>query len=313
MKPLLADDYVESKLAFPIIGQPKIDGVRALNSNGRFTGRSLKTFKNIYATDRYSVDALAGFDGEVAHGPANSPTLCRDTSSALGAIFGQPELAWWLFDYVTPESVRMPYELRYAALSDRLIELERNAPALWRDMRIVPARELLSVEDLEEYDAENLAAGYEGTILRDPRALHKEGRSGSKPFLWRVKRFTDFEFVIHGLVEGEQNGNAAKVNELGRTERSTHQRNMYANGMVGALTGTVLSPVKDGSRVLLAAGQPVRVGAGCLTHDERKRYFENPGEIIGRVGKAKFFPKGVKDKLRFPTFQSFRQAADISA
>lgn len=53
MKPLLADDWVESKLVFPLIGQPKVDGVRALNMVGKLTARSLKPFKNKYLTARY--------------------------------------------------------------------------------------------------------------------------------------------------------------------------------------------------------------------------------------------------------------------
>ena len=45
MKPMLAEDFDESKLIFPLIAQPKIDGVRGLNMLGTLTGRSLKTHK----------------------------------------------------------------------------------------------------------------------------------------------------------------------------------------------------------------------------------------------------------------------------
>jgi DNA ligase 1 len=311
MKPLLADDYIESKLVFPIIGQPKIDGVRALNMTGPFTGRSLKKFKNQYVTTRYSHSALVGLDGEAACESHVHPALCRITSSKLGTIKGEPFMLWWLFDYVTIESKSLPYGTRLDMLRERFNQLQTEAPDLWQNLRLFPWRMLHSLEELEAYDAENLEAGYEGTILRDPNAAHKEGRSGAKPILWRIKRFVDFEFVIDEVEEGEQNTNEAKLNELGHTERSTHQDNMIPNGMVGALLGRTVAVVKDGQRVLFEAGRPVRIGAGCMTHDERKHYFENQNEIIGRIGKAKFFPKGIKDKLRFPTFQSFREAADM--
>ena len=41
MKPQLANDANLATLKYPLIVQPKIDGVRALNINGTLTGRSL--------------------------------------------------------------------------------------------------------------------------------------------------------------------------------------------------------------------------------------------------------------------------------
>jgi DNA ligase-1 len=87
---------------------------------------------------------------------------------------------------------------------------------------------------------------------------------------------------------------------------------MIPNGMVGVILGRTLSLIKDGNKILFENNHSVRIGAGSLTHDDREYYFENQNEIIGRIGKAKFFPKGIKDKPRFPTFQSFRDIVDIS-
>jgi len=73
----------------------------------------------------------------------------------------------------------------------------------------------------------------------------------------------------------------------------------------------VVSDVVYEGRVLFPAGAEVTVSAGCLTHDERRKYFLDPAQITGRIGKSKFFPKGIKDKLRHPTFQSFRDPVDM--
>jgi len=315
MKPSLADDWVESKLVFPIIGQPKIDGVRALNMTGKLTGRSLKPFKNKYLTTQLSHSSLVGFDGELAAQHHTHPDLCRITSSATGTILGQPYVLWWLFDYVTVETKHLPYEKRYDLLIARLTELNTmegtSLGLLASQLRVVPSRILRDLTELEEYDETNLLLGYEGTILRDPKAPHKEGRSGKKPILWRIKRFVDFEFMVHTIIEGEANENEAQINELGHTFRSSHQENKVANGMVGAMLGTVLADVKDGDTLLFAAGSEVRVGAGCLTHDQRRHYFINQNEFMSHIHKAKFFPKGIKDKPRFPTWQTFRNAEDM--
>lgn len=310
MKPQLADDWCDDKVMFPVIGQPKIDGVRALNITGQLTGRSLKKFKNKYATSKYSHSALFGFDGEMAAGPETSPDLCRVTTSALGTIEGEPYLVWWLFDYVTHESIGLSYAHRYAMLRKQVEQLRLSNNPLWHHMRLMPSVQLNSMEDLELYDALNLAQGYEGTIIRDAGSIYKQGRSGKKPFLWRIKRFADFEFEVTQILEGQHNANEAKLNELGHTERSTHQGNMIPNGMVGAMLGTVVTACEVGG-VKFEVGDEVKVGAGRMTHEQRKHYFENPQQLIGKIGKAKVFPKGMKDKLRFPTFQCLRDPVDM--
>lgn len=311
MKPLLADDWVESKLVFPLIGQPKIDGVRALNMTGKLTARSLKPFKNRYLTTRFSHSALIGSDGEMAAEHHQHPDLCRITSSATGTILGEPYVLWWLFDFVTVETKGLPYCVRLVHLSNFIKQMQFEHPELAQHLRQMPSTTIRNLEELEAFDTQNLIDGYEGTILRDPNATHKEGRSGKKPILWRIKRFVDFEFKVHTVIEGEENQNAAQTNELGNTFRSSHQENMVANGMVGAMLGTALADVFDGDTLLFSAGQEVRVGAGCLTHEQRRYYFNNQDEFERLVHKAKFFPKGIKDKPRFPTWQSFRNPEDM--
>lgn len=311
MKPHLLDDWQPDKLVFPMIGQPKVDGVRALNLTGKLTARSLKPFKNRYLTSRFSHSALIGFDGEMAAERETHPDLCRMTTSATGTILGEPYVLWWLFDYVTVENRNAGYEHRMLQLAERVRQIAGEAPHLFPHLRIMPSRVLHSLEELEAYDEENLIAGYEGTVLCGADMPHKDGRAGKKLFKWRIKRFVDFEFKVHTIIEGEENQNAAQVNELGNTFRSSHQENMVANGMVGAMLGTVLADVKDGDTLLFPKGAEVRVGAGCLTHDQRRHYFINQNEFMSLIHKAKFFPKGIKDKPRFPTWQSFRNAEDM--
>jgi DNA ligase-1 len=314
MKPMLASDYDELKLRFPLIVQPKIDGVRALNIGGRFTGRSLKGFKNRHVTTLLSRMELQGFDGELAAQAETHPDLCRITSSAVGTIEGEPFVLWWLFDYIHPDMNDWSYKDRLAALRARFYELQKQAPHLHQHLRLMPSAEVSSLQALLDMDAMFLEAGYEGTIVRDPLGKHKQGRSTVREGgLLRIKRFVDFEFLVDEIIEGEENQNAATINALGQTERSTHQENMVANGMIGAMLGRTLGVVKDlDGKVLFEAGQQVRVGAGCLSHDQRRYYFKHQVEFKQQIHKAKFFPKGIKDKPRFPTWQSFRAPEDMS-
>lgn len=310
MKPMLADDWDEERQKFPVIAQPKIDGVRGMNMVGRLTGRSLKTFKNKHVTKLFSHSALIGFDGEFAAEAATHPDLCRLTTSALGTIEGEPFVLWWLFDYVTLETKELPYHKRFDALRDRVSFLQRAFPELAQHLRVIPSYECSHAAVLNHFDTEWLEQGYEGSIIRDPYGLHKQGRSTVREGgLLRIKRFKDAEGVVESVHEGQTNLNEATINELGNTERSTHQANMVANGMVGTLTVRLLAPIELGDKVL-PAGERITIAAGRLTAPERKHYFLLPNAIIGKTVKFQYFPKGVKDKLRFPTFQSIRMEED---
>lgn len=314
MKPMLASDWDENKLRFPLIAQPKIDGVRGLNMHGGLTGRSLKLFKNRHTGRFYSQHFFIGLDGELAAETETHPDLCRITTSAVGTIEGRPFTLWWVFDYVTLDTIDLPYIERYKALQEHVAQIQADpacAPYAGH-LRVVPSRMIHTLQELEAYDAENLEAGYEGTIIRDPQGKHKQGRSTAREGgLLRIKRFVESEALVQNIIQGESNQNEAQINELGLQFRSSHQDNMVPNGLVGSLFCRALQTVKDGQRVVIEEGQQITVSPGNMDHTLRKFYFENQSELVGKVIKFKFFPKGVKDKPRFPTFVTIRAAEDM--
>lgn len=313
MKPMLASDYDESKLRFPLLAQPKIDGVRALNMTGTLTGRSLKKHANRHVTGFFSHSSLAGLDGETAAEHECHPDLCRITSSALSTIDGTPWILWHLFDYVTPETVALPYRDRYAALVQRVAELKAtpHLQSLAHHLSVVPSVECASLEGLLEWDNRWLDMGYEGTIIRSPGGAHKQGRSTVREGgLLRIKRFIEEEAEVLQIIEGETNLNEAQTNELGKQFRTSHQENLVPNGQVGAMMCRLLKDVIYRDKLLFEAGTVVKVAAGSMTVADRVRYFKHKHLLIGQVIKFKLFPKGVKDKPRFPTFQSIRIASD---
>lgn len=314
MKPLLATDFDEDKLVFPFFLQPKIDGVRGLNMEGKLTGRSLKTHKNRFTTAFYSQTELIGLDGELAANSEVHPDLCRLTSSALGTIEGQPYTLWWLFDYVTFSTRHLPYDQRYELLLDRVREIYHINNKVWQHLRVVPNVLCSDMQELLRYETKWLEEGYEGVIIRKIDAPHKEGRSTVKQGqLLRIKRFIEEEAYVLEIIEGEENTNEAQINELGNTFRSSHQENKVPNGMVGSMTCRVLKDVFDPvTKVpLLSKDQIITVSPGNMDHNNRRHYFTNQKEILGRVIKFKFFPKGLKDKPRFPTFITIRDESDL--
>lgn len=295
-KPHLACDADESKLKFPLILMPKIDGVRGLNVEGNLVGRSLKSHGNVFTSRYYSRAELSGIDGELITAPITSPEVCRVTTGDINRRKGEPNVMLWAFDLVREDVAHLPYIQRLDLLTKLVLDVS--------DPRIglVQWQVVSSLEEVHALEESYLEQGFEGIILRDPDGVHKHGRSTAKSNGYlRIKRFVEEDATVLRIVEGNINNNEAKTNELGRTERSSHQENMTPNGMVGSLV--CLCHVK---RI------EITVSAGCLDHEQRKHYFENPDQIIGQVIKYRSFPKGVKDKPRFPTLHSFRAPTDLS-
>ena len=122
IKPALAEDAQLDKMQFPCWEQPKIDGVRALNSNGGLVGRSMDPFKGFGITEYFSKPEFDGLDGEMILGfkPNCTERLCSVTTGAMGRFKGvteMPDLSWWVFDRILPLTFDWPYEIRYELLA----------------------------------------------------------------------------------------------------------------------------------------------------------------------------------------------------
>lgn len=315
MKPQLADNWLEDKQVLPAWQQPKYDGVRGLNLTGTFTGRSLKLFKNRALTEFFSRPEFMYLDGELIleNTDGIEGRQCSLVTGLSGTIKGDAALDLIAFDYLAPDLIAKgaDYRERYAVLR-RQVEHLQGIYGL-NKVRLMPYQEVFTMDEVEEIDARFLDQGLEGSILRNHLARYKEGRPSTKvQELMRIKRFIDFEFVIKGMYEAMENQNEAKTNELGRTERSSHKENLVAKGMVGGFIGNLVADVVHKGKVLFPAGHSLKVGAGKSTHEERERWWKNPQEVVGQIGKAKTFPHQVKDKTRMPIFLSLRSEEDMS-
>ena len=303
MKPMLAVDADPEKIQYPCIVMPKWDGVRGINLNGRFTGRSLEPHGNRWLQQLFSYDAFQGLDGELVLNGADPASLCRLTTSAVNTQEGEPDILWYLFDYIHPHVEGTSYMYRLVELEKHVKQLSNNMDRRVREaatrLRLVPWANCQNSDQLEQYETQALQEGYEGIVIRDPFARHKNGRStvNQGGFL-RIKRFSDGDAVVIGITEGRKNNNEATINALGRTERSSHKANMVPNGMVGNML------CKD------AEGKEFIVAPGCMTHMQRKHFFKHPEDLLGYTIRYKKFLHGQKDAPRFPTFQGFRIDAD---
>lgn len=315
-RPYKATDWdPEHPMEFPVVILPKVDGVRGLHNHTSLCSRTFEPFANTFTQRRYNVSQMAGFDFEIAAGPPTSPSLCRDTTSALNSHGGEPYLELWVFDLLDAQTEGMGYLDRLVQAHARVDELKLRCVELpWAaNLRKMPYRVVKNYAELEAAHREHVALGYEGSIVRSIDGKYKFGTSTVREGGYlRIKDFAHDEILVEELQEGQTNTNTLESNNLGLAKRSTHQENMVPNGMVGALVGrTVKDIYVNGGKKVIPVGSRVTVSAGKLTEQERLHLLANPHEIVGKFIKFQHFPHGVKDKLRFTTFQSVRPDWDM--
>lgn len=235
---------------------------------------------------------LHGLDGELIVGEPNDPDV-YNKSSSVRAEEGKPDFKFIVFDDAS--SPELNYETR--------LSIAANKVSSFNDKRVVmlPQRFIQTMEELDEYEAEQTALGYEGVMLRKPGTPYKNGRSTvSEGYLLKVKRFAHEEGKIIGYEELMHNANEAFKDELGRTRRSETKDGLYPSGMIGSYI--VENPKYDKS---------FKVSCGSMSHKERKARLESFAEDNGKTVRYKFLPHGTKDVPRHGLYAGFRDLDDL--
>lgn len=296
-KPLLAarlEGTTLDEMKFPLGMTTKIDGIRCLLIDGQAVSRTFKPIANTYIRETLEAHIPEGMDMELTSG-----NNFQECSGNIMRETGKPEFHVWVIDYV-PESLDMPYEQRIAAALEYAAEHWQHVPFQFTVLMPTIA---VSKDNIEAYEAKALAAGHEGIMLRGLMAPYKCGRSTVREgTLIKVKRFEDQEAVVMAVEEQMHNENEAKRDAFGRTKRSTAQDGKTAAGTLGCLVVRGKGGDYDGVEF--------RVGTG-FTAALRDELWGKKDSLIGKLVKVKYFPTGVKDAPRFPTFLGFRDPRDV--
>ena len=288
-KPLLAVEHIKVKTQkFPYYLSEKLDGIRCIVFGGVAYSRSLKRIPNLSIQDyvHKHAEVLQGLDGELIVGDKNAPDVFNRSTSGVMRIEGEPDFTFWVFDMYHP-----------AEYTARIGKIPTELPVR---VKFLPQFYIEKQEEVDKYEAEFLAQGAEGVMLKNPNGLYKCGRSGTKnPELQKVKRFVDSEFEIIGWEPKYTNTNAATTNELGRTARSTAKDGMVALDTIGAL---ILRTSK---------GDTFSCGSG-MTDAIRADLWERKETLMGQLAKVKYFDVGNGYNVpRFPVLVGIRHKDDM--
>lgn len=294
MKPMLAVDHDPTKLKFPVYASPKLDGLRGLVHEGRLLSRSLKSIPNLSAQDALAHSEFQGFDGELIAGSPTDPSCMQNCTSFFMARDKVGPFTFYVFDVHDSN----------AAYKDRFMELKTRLdddPIFAAHIELWPQALIKNNDELLQYEAEQLALGYEGLILRKIDGIYKYGRSTvNEGLLLKVKRFSDSEAVIIGFEEQMENTNEKKTNELGRSKRSSHKAGKVGKDTLGAFV------MKD-----IRSGIEFNCGTG-MDDSFRDHVWKNRPKFLNKIGKYKSFMIGVKDAPRHPVWLGLRDPKDMS-
>lgn len=293
-KPMLAEHADMDNIKFPVIASPKLDGIRAVVLNGQLLSRSLKPIPNEYTKWLFEEVIYEGLDGELIVGKPTAKDCFRKTTSGIMSQEGKPKVHYYVFDQI-PEYCGMKPDTPFIKRYEDFKYLEELP-----NIVVVPQKQINNMEELLAFEEKCLVEGYEGVIIRDPNSPYKYGRSTLKEgYMLKIKRYKDAEAKIIGYEELMSNGNEAKVNELGKIERSNHKENMIPQDTLGALI------VED-----LKTKVQFSIGTG-FDQSTRDILWAMADELKGQIVKYKYFDYGKLDKPRHPVFLGFRDERDM--
>jgi len=299
VKPMLAGKATDEQISklFDKFGEmyasPKLDGIRCMIQNGIALSRSLKPIRNKYIQAVLGgLEVFDGLDGELIVGDPTAHDVYRTTTSNVMRSTGTPDFTFWIFDLFNH-----PY-----TYSSRQYEIYSIDPTgIQPHIKVLKSVSVFNINEMHAYEQFCLGQGYEGIILRDPNSGYKHGRSTAKEGgLLKIKRFEDGEAGVLAVEEQMHNGNEAKTNELGRTQRSSHKENKVPMGTLGALV------CKD-----IVTGIQFNIGTG-FTDEVRQQLWWSRDRLIGQTIKYKSFKIGVKDAPRHPVYLGMRDELDMS-
>ena len=295
-KPMLAASLENfDSIKFPVYVTPKLDGIRCLKIDGNIVSRTFKPIRNTELAAAIKDLLPDDSDGELIMGG----TFQNTTSMVMSAdkTIGNEKAYFYWFDYVLDDH-KKPYLERMNDMK-KFVE---DHPEILTDspVKIVPLipTEINTVEELVQYESEVLEKGFEGVMLRTSHGPYKFGRSTLKEgSLVKMKKFDDDEAIVIGFSELSKNTNEKTKDEFGYAKRSSHKE-----GKIGQDT--------LGSFIVVWRETEFSIGSG-FTMEQRKEFWDDRNNLIGKLVKFKYFATGMKDAPRFPIFLGIRHIDDI--
>lgn len=204
--PMLATEFdkIKDKIKFPLLSQPKLDGIRCiLKSDGMWTrtGKEIISAPHIFESIKFIFELYPDiiFDGELYTSNKdvdfNTIVSCvRKTKPTKEDL----EISKQYIDYHIYDLPNL--DGKDLNTTDRQYELVEMYESLnQKYLKLVSTYKVTYPTDIDYFFLEYIKYGYEGQILRNPNSFYENKRSKG---LIKHKEFIDEEFTILGINEG---------------------------------------------------------------------------------------------------------------
>lgn len=297
---------------YPVVLSPKFDGYRATTQPGFAPGegsasivvysKNNKPIPNAYVQQQLNHWAYTMLDGELIVGDPLEPGSLQRTSSGVTTRTGEPDFNFWVFDDIA--RLDLPFISRLARLSERFKKQLRGGGSR---VCLVPHKIVLNVKELIAYEAQCVAAGWEGVMVRSREASYKQGGAEPRATLTelevaKLKRKEHHEAKVLSVYEQMENTNEASRDEIGRKKRSTAKAGKVGKGVLG------------GCHVVGTAGrwEGVEYDVGGGWTDAQRAKLWVTGDMIGRIMKVETGVTPATFKApQFPRFVDWKWEGDV--
>ncbi len=305
-RPMLAAavSYEElHELEWPVLCSPKVDGIRCLihPTLGPVT-RSFKPLPNEFVRDLLERHVGHSYlDGElVATNLSGDALSFNQTQSAMMSHSGQPYWKYLVFDCF--EQPEWDFATRYK-------HAEHLIRRMWHpNVEILVHTMVDNVEDFCKFTDRCIEDGYEGSIIRAPAGIYKNGRSTRRQgWLLKFKEWADAEGTIIGFVELMHNSNEDIRDNFDLAKRSSAKDGMVPMGTLGALEiSTEWGTLFLGSGLDQALRQVIW-DRNMVVHTTAHEWIVRGKQPdMGRTVTFKYQVHGMQELPRFPIFKGFR-------
>lgn len=260
------------KLRYPVWCSYKFDGIRGRCLGPVITSRTDKPIPNMLI--RATLTSLRYLDGELV-----TPGDFNDVQSAVMSVGGNPDFTYHVFDDL--EFPHKPYSERYEILRNRVAKYDHPRVKLAAQIMCSSPAEVVAL--YEEVVA--LGEGYDGLIIRDPRAPYKSGRSTLRQgWMLKLKPWKDAEATIIGTEE-----------LLSNLDTSTKMKdNMVPMDTLGAF-------------IVTWNGKVFNIGGGKgFTAERRQYWWDHRLEMIGKKVTFKYLNLSEDGIPRHPNLRGQR-------
>ena len=295
-KPMLAASLENiDSIKFPVYVTPKLDGIRCLKIDGNIVSRTFKPIRNAELAAAVKDLLPDGSDGELIMGG----TFQNTTSMVMSAdkTIGNEKAYFYWFDYVLDDNKKTYLE----RIDDMKKFVEEHPEILTASpVKIVPLipTEINTAEELVQYESEVLEKGFEGVMLRTSHGPYKFGRSTLKEgSLVKMKKFDDDDAIVIGFISSSSRRMLPTKDEFGYAKRSSHKDGKIDQDTLGSL-------------IVVWRETEFSIGSG-FTAEQRKEFWDQRNNLIGKLVKFKYFATGMKEAPRFPIFLGFRHPDDM--